>query len=71
MLRIIAAALALIATPAAAAELAYTAALDGVTAPTTTGSAATGAATVRVDTDAQTVSVNMQIQGVTTSSGTT
>lgn len=64
MLRIIAAALALIATPAAA-ELTYTAALDGVTAPTTTGSTATGAATVRVDTDAQTVSVHMQIHGIT------
>jgi len=65
MLRIIAAAVALVATPAAAAELTYTAALDGVTAPTTTGSTATGSATVRVNTDAQTVSVQMQIRGIT------
>jgi hypothetical protein len=65
MLRIIAAALALMVTPAAAAELTYTAALDGVTQPTATGSAGTGTATVRVDTEAQTVSVEMQIHGIT------
>jgi hypothetical protein len=65
MLRYIAIAAALIATPAAAAELTYTARLDGVTAPTNTGSVATGAATVSIDTEAQTVSVNMQISGIT------
>jgi hypothetical protein len=54
-----------VAAPASAAQLNYSAALDGVTAPTTTQSTATGTATVSVDTDAQTVSVHMQINGVT------
>jgi hypothetical protein len=65
MFRVIAIAAALCATPAAAAELTYTAALDGVTAPANTGSLATGTARVSVDTDAQTVSVAMTISGVT------
>jgi hypothetical protein len=65
MLRAITIAAALIATPAAAAELNYTATLDGVTAPTNTGSLATGTARVSIDTEAQTVSVQMAIQGVT------
>jgi len=65
MFRDIAIAAALLATPAAAAELSYTATLDGVTAPTNTGSLATGTARVSVNTETQTVSVNMQIHGVT------
>lgn len=65
MLRAIAFVAALIATPAFAAELNYTASLDGVTAPTNTGSVATGDARVSVDTTAQTVSVAMNIHGIT------
>ena len=65
MLRAIALAAALITTPAVAAELNYTAALNGVTAPTNTGSVATGEARVSVDTGAQTVSVQMAISGIT------
>jgi len=65
MFRAIAIAAALFATPAAAAELNYAATLDGVTAPTNTGSLATGTARVSVNTDTQTVSVQMQIHGVT------
>ena len=49
---------------AGAAQLNFTAALDGATAPTNTGSAATGAANVSVDTETQTVSVHMRISGV-------
>lgn len=69
MLRTLAAALAATAlfalAPASATQLSYTAALDGVTAPTNTGSVATGTATVSVDTDARTVSVRMQVHGIT------
>jgi hypothetical protein len=68
MLRFIAAAaafFALAATPAAAAQLNYTATLNGVTEPTNTGSAATGTATVSVDTDLRTVTVRMTIHGIT------
>jgi hypothetical protein len=61
MFRAITIAAALIATPAAAAELSYTSTLDGVTAPTNTGSLATGQARVSVDTTAQTISVAMTI----------
>ncbi len=50
--------------PANAAQLSYTAALDGVTAPTNTGSVATGTATVNVDTEARTVSIHMHIHGI-------
>jgi hypothetical protein len=64
MLRIIAAAVALIATPAAAANLTYSATLNGVTEPTVTQSAATGTADISVDTTAQTVSIHMQIHGI-------
>lgn len=66
MFRAIALAAAFIATPAAAAELTYTSSLDGLTAPTNTGSVATGTARISVDTDAQTVSVDMRISGITT-----
>lgn len=61
----LAAAVVLAAAPASAAQLNYTAALDGVTAPTTTQSQASGTATVSVDTEAQTVSMHMQINGIT------
>jgi hypothetical protein len=64
MFRAITIAAALIATPAAAAELSYTSTLDGVTAPTNTGSLATGQARVSVDTTAQTISVAMTIHGI-------
>jgi hypothetical protein len=64
MLRIIAAAVALIATPAAAANLTYSATLNGVTEPTVTQSAAAGTADISIDTTAQTVSVHMQIHGI-------
>jgi hypothetical protein len=68
MFRILTVALATAAligiAPAHAAQLSYTAALNGVTAPTETRSAATGTATVNVDTEARTVSVHMQIRGI-------
>lgn len=64
MFRAIAIAAALFATPAAAAELSFTASLDGAAAPTNTGSLATGTAQVSVDTEARTVSVHMQIHGL-------
>jgi hypothetical protein len=69
MLRILTVALGAAAfrpiAPASAAQLSYSASLDGVTAPTVTQSAATGTANVIVDTEAQTVSVHMQIRGIT------
>lgn len=60
-----AAAFALFAAPASAAQLNFNARMDGVTAPTATGSRATGDATVSVDTEAQTVDVAMNIHGLT------
>jgi len=69
MLRILTVALATAAlaaiAPASAAQLEFSASLDGITTPTTTQSTATGAAMVSVDTDARTVSVHMQIHGIT------
>ena len=68
MLRIAAAAFVatlLAIAPATAAQLNYTATLDGVTAPTITQSSATGTADISIDTVAQTVSVRMQIHGIT------
>jgi hypothetical protein len=68
MLRILIATLAasaICAAPAAAAQLNYSATLDGVTAPTLTQSTATGTAEISVDTEAQTVSVHMRINGIT------
>jgi len=56
---------ALFAAPASAAQLNYSAVLDGVTAPTATRSTATGSASIIVDTEAQTVSVRMDINGIT------
>jgi hypothetical protein len=67
MLRILAAAsmtTLLAIAPATAAQLSYSATLDGVTEPTVTQSSATGTADIRVDTDAQTVSVHMRIRGI-------
>ncbi len=60
------AAFMILAAPGEAAELSFTAALNGRQEPTLTGSAATGAATISVDTEAQTLSVNMRITGITT-----
>lgn len=51
--------------PASAAQLSYSASLDGVTAPTVTPSAATGTADISVDTEAQTVSVHLRVSGIT------
>jgi hypothetical protein len=69
MVRILTAACAALAlfaaAPATAAQLSYTAVLDGVTAPTATQSTATGTAEVTVNTETQTVSVQMQIHGIT------
>lgn len=59
-----AACLALAASPAFGHELAYSARLDGATQPTVTNSAATGEATLRVDTHAQTVDIEMRIRGL-------
>ena len=66
MLRILTAAAAafFVIAPASAAQLTYSASLNGVTAPTVTQSTATGTADVTVDTEAQTVSVHMQIHGI-------
>lgn len=59
------AALALLASPAAASELAFSATLNGAQVPTVTGSSAVGTARVRVDTEARTVDVNLDIVGLT------
>jgi hypothetical protein len=61
----VALALALLAGPAAAKELTFTAALSGDKAPTVTGSKATGQAMIRVDTDKQTVGVDLDVRGLT------
>lgn len=53
------------AAPAAAKTLTYTATLGGVAPPTVTGSPATGKAVVRVDTKSKTVSVELDISGIT------
>ncbi|MBS0411016.1 MAG: CHRD domain-containing protein [Proteobacteria bacterium] len=59
------AALVLAAGSAAQAKvLAFTAALSGHAAPTDTGSDATGQANIRVDTDAKTVDVTLDVQGI-------
>ncbi len=65
--RVLAAACAafmILATPAQAAELNFTAALSGRQEPTITGSAATGTATLSVDTEARTVDVMLTITGI-------
>jgi len=59
------AALLMAASPAAQAKvLAFTAALGGHAAPTDTGSDATGQASIRVDTDARTVDLTLDVQGI-------
>lgn len=58
------AALAFVA-PAQAAQITYHATLSGARDPTNTGSAATGAGTVVVDTDAQTIDATIEIHGIT------
>lgn len=60
-----AAALALTAAPAFAAERVFTAHLDGITEPTITESLATGDARIAVDTEAQTVDVQLTVHGLT------
>jgi hypothetical protein len=57
-------AMALGAAPAVAKELRFSAALSGATPSTTTGSKATGQAKIRVDTDAQTVDVALNVEGL-------
>ena len=51
-------------TPAREARIHYTAALNGHQYPTTTGSAATGAARIDVDTATQTVDARIEIHGL-------
>ena len=50
--------------PAQAAQLNFTTALRGDQYPTTTGSAASGAATLHVDTDTQTIDAQITITGI-------
>jgi len=52
------------ASPAAAKTLTYTATLGGVAPPTMTASPATGKAVIRVDTKSKTVSVELDISGI-------
>jgi hypothetical protein len=52
------------ASPVAAAELRYTATLAGAQYPTETGSAATGTATLTIDTEAQTIDAQIAITGL-------
>ena len=60
----LAAMLFLAATSAEAKDLDFTAALRGDMAPTVTGSKATGQARIRVDTDARTVDLTLDVQGL-------
>lgn len=55
----------LAAAPAQAKILKFTAALSGDKQPTMTGSKATGQAVILVDTDKQTVGVDLDVQGLT------
>ena len=59
----VAAALALGAAPAGAKTLTFHANLDGVSGPAATGSAATGKARIKVDTDRRRVSVDLAHRG--------
>ncbi len=54
----------LTATPAQAEVAAFTAALSGHAAPTDTGSEATGKAKIFVDTDAKTVDITLDVEGL-------
>jgi hypothetical protein len=64
LLAAVGAALIIFAAPAHAAELNFTAALNGRQEPTITGSAATGTATFNVNTEARTVDVMLSITGI-------
>jgi len=55
---------ALAVSPAFAAEFTYSAALSGNQAPTQTGSPASGTASLRVDTEAQTVALALSVTGL-------
>ncbi len=53
-----------ITAPARAAEIVYTAALNGHTEPTNTGSPATGTATIRVNTETHAIDAQITINGL-------
>ena len=57
-------AVALCAAPASAERLHFKVALDGMSMPAPTGSAAKGMARVTVDTDTRRVSVDMDVRGI-------
>lgn len=54
-----------IASPAAAKTLTFRAALGGTSAPTVTGSPASGKAVIRVDTKTKRISVELDVTGIT------
>jgi hypothetical protein len=54
-----------IASPAAAKTLTFRAALGGTSAPTVTGSPASGKAVIKVDTKSKRVSVELDVTGIT------
>jgi hypothetical protein len=56
---------ALATSPAQAETLTFTAALDGEYGSAPTGSAATGQAKIKVDTDRQTISIDLMVNGIT------
>jgi hypothetical protein len=53
-----------LASPAHASDLTFTATLSGEEFPTTTGSAASGAVTLRIDPDLQTIDANVTVLGL-------
>lgn len=55
---------AILIAPAQAAQLHYAATLNGAQYPTETGSSATGAATLDIDTDAQTIDAHIVVTGL-------
>jgi hypothetical protein len=54
-----------LASPAAAKTLTFRASLGGTSAPTTTGSPASGKAVIKVDTKSKRVSVELDVTGIT------
>ena len=54
-----------VATPVSAKTLTFRATLTGTAAPTVTGSPARGVATIKVDTSAKRVSVDLDVTGIT------
>lgn len=54
-----------LASPATAKTLTFRATLTGIAPPTTTGSPARGKAVIKVDTTAKTVSVDLDVTGIT------